>query len=112
MFTYAVVSRPAKFLGSREPMKTILAALVAIFLAGLVPGDAWAQMEEWKGLDRQRCAVVDCTSPSPEYVPRPEESKDTKTTRERYDKIHEEAIRVWNQAAAYTSFNAKLDDYE
>src|ERR1700730_2873457 len=93
-------------------MKATRAVVLATFLVGLAPGDAWAQMEEWKGLERQRCAVVDCTSPATEYAPRPEESKDTKTTREHYDKIHEEAIRVWNQAATYTSFNAKLDDYE
>jgi hypothetical protein len=92
-------------------VKTILAALLATMLAGFVPRDALAQRlhEQWRGPDSQKCAVIDCTSPSPSPTP---PSNDSEGIDARYDKIHKDAVRVWNQAMAYSSLSAKMDSYQ
>jgi hypothetical protein len=92
-------------------MKTIPAVFLATILAGFIPSKASAQrlLEQWRGKDSQRCAVMDCISPSPSPAPPSNNSEGIDT---RYDIIHKDAVRVWNEATAYSSFNAKLDSYQ
>ena len=105
-------------------MKTILTVLLVTILAGCVSSNALAQspLDKYRGKDAQRCAVVDCSSPSPPAPSTDSGTADARTdspvrkdrsesASDRYDRINAQARRVWKAAMANDSYSRQTDGY-
>jgi hypothetical protein len=83
----------------------------------VLAAQAQAQHDSWSGPDAQKCAVVDCTSTTPDkpekdYVePDTSEADAAAETAKRYDDINATANQLWASATAAASPTVKLNYY-
>ncbi len=91
------------------------ASVLAVNLA--LAAQAQAQLDRWRGPDSQKCAVIDCTSTTPdkpekEYVePDTSEEDAAAETAKRYNDINATANELWASATAAAAPTVKLNYY-